>query len=243
MDSEICTYLDWDSEFFGVRIARYNGSRLSAERMPEAVGWCQSHQIDCLYFLADSGGRETVGLAEAHGFQLVDIRMTFRRSVPGEPEPPAAVREFRAADAARLQSIARVSHKDSRFYYDGHFPESRCGKFYETWIERSCGGWADAVLVAETDGFAAGYVTCHLTPAGVGSIGLLAVAPECRGRCLGEQLTKAALAHFRAKGMQEVTVVTQGRNVRSQRLYQRCGFVTESVELWYHKWFGARPLP
>jgi len=32
-------------------------------------------------------------------------------------------------------------------------------------------------------------------------------------------------------------VVTQGRNLAAQRLYQRNGFVTASLQLWYHRWF------
>jgi hypothetical protein len=31
-------------------------------------------------------------------------------------------------------------------------------------------------------------------------------------------------------------VVTQARNVPAQRLYQKCGFITRSVELWFHRW-------
>jgi dTDP-4-amino-4,6-dideoxy-D-galactose acyltransferase len=142
-----------------------------------------------------------------------------------------------------LRSIARISHRDSRFYYDAGFPDSRCDALYEVWIERSSSGWADAVLVADVDGTAAGYVTCHLAPSGEGSIGLLAVAPEFQGRKLGAQLTGAALEYFRVNEKQEVTVVTQGRNLRSQRLYQRSGFITSSVQLWYHKWFGVHALP
>ncbi len=34
-----------------------------------------------------------------------------------------------------------------------------------------------------------------------------------------------------------VNVVTQGKNIPAQRAYQRCGFITRSVELWFHKWF------
>ena len=50
-------------------------------------------------------------------------------------------------------------------------------------------------------------------------------------------LIAAALDWCEAEGAEEVAVVTQGRNVAAQRLYQRCGFVTQRLELWYHKWF------
>jgi hypothetical protein len=38
-------------------------------------------------------------------------------------------------------------------------------------------------------------------------------------------------------------VITQGRNVRAQRLYQRSGFVTASSQLWYHRWFPGVTVP
>jgi hypothetical protein len=31
-------------------------------------------------------------------------------------------------------------------------------------------------------------------------------------------------------------VVTQGRNIRSQQMYQRSGFVLSRVEIWHHLW-------
>ena len=49
----------------------------------------------------------------------------------------------------------------------------------------------------------------------------------------------AALAWFSESGVRDVQVVTQGRNRAALRLYQRCGFVIEAVELWYHRWFTA----
>ena len=32
------------------------------------------------------------------------------------------------------------------------------------------------------------------------------------------------------------SLVTQGRNLYAQRLYQKAGFFTKGTELWYHKW-------
>jgi RimJ/RimL family protein N-acetyltransferase len=39
------------------------------------------------------------------------------------------------------------------------------------------------------------------------------------------------------KGAGRITVVTQGRNVAALRLFERCGFLVESSEVWLHKWY------
>jgi len=46
-----------------------------------------------------------------------------------------------------------------------------------------------------------------------------------------------SLELLRQEGITHAEVVTQGRNYGAQRMYQRCGFVTRTTELWYHKWF------
>jgi hypothetical protein len=38
--------------------------------------------------------------------------------------------------------------------------------------------------------------------------------------------------------VRQAAVATQGRNVDSQRLYQRAGFVTDRVRFWFHRWFA-----
>lgn len=236
----VCEYLEWDSQFFGLRIARQTGSRLTRDGVAGATRWCKANAIDCLYFLADSGDAQTVRLAQAHGFQLVNVRVTLGRT-SGHPGPAPAVRPFQPADAPELRRIARVSHRDSRFYYDARFPQWQCDALYETWIERSFNGWADSVLVAECEGVPAGYVSCHLAPPSGGSIGLIAVSRHYRRRGLGRQLVDASLEYFGRNGVQHATVVTQGRNIDSQRLYHCCGFLTQSVQLWYHCWFSTDP--
>ncbi len=243
MRTEICEYLEWDSQFFGHRIARLTEDRLTRDRAIVALEWCQTNHIDCLYFLAASNHSCTVALAEFYHFHFVDVRLTFDRPLSPEAGDVPDVRVFQPSDGPRLRAIAAVSHRDSRFYYDQELPHSRCDALYATWIERSFSGWADAVLVAAANDKPAGYVTCHLSPSGVGSIGLLGVDPECQGRGLGRQLVDASLQYFHRNGMKQVTVVTQGRNVASQRLYQQCGFRTLAVQLWYHLWLRRESLP
>jgi ribosomal protein S18 acetylase RimI-like enzyme len=54
---------------------------------------------------------------------------------------------------------------------------------------------------------------------------------------IGTLVVRAAQEYFHRKGVEEVSVVTQGRNIGAQRLYQKCGFLTGSVGYWFHRWF------
>lgn len=241
MEAEsICEYLEWDSIFFGRRIARARINRLTEETVVELPFWCELNRIDCIYFLADSSDSKTASLAESSNFHFVDIRVTLNRPVRGDSTfnyAQSRVRDALEADIPALRSIARSSHRDSRFYYDGNFPRSLCDALYETWIEKSCRGWATKVFVADDEAKAAGYITCHLPAPKTGQIGLVGVGEKAHGKGLGRALVDQALRWFIQQGVENVSVVTQGRNVRAQRLYQRTGFVTRSLELWYHRWF------
>jgi len=238
-----CAYLEWDSNFFGYRIARASRSRLKQEDIEAIRDWGRIHQIECVYVLADADDAETVRLAESSRFQLVDVRLTFEKRIMlpecgMREDAPLLLRQSRESDLSALREIARTSHHDTRFYYDAHFPSARCDDLYATWIEKSCRGYADMVFVAEDDGRPRGYISCHLREQQTGQIGLIAVATAATGKGIGTALVRHAAQWFGEQGMMRVSVVTQGRNVNAQRLYQKCGFLTRSIELYYHYWIN-----
>jgi dTDP-4-amino-4,6-dideoxy-D-galactose acyltransferase len=170
--------------------------------------------------------------------------MTFDRKLDG-PSPArdaTAIRSAREADIPALRALAAASHTASRFFADGSFDRARCAELYAVWIEKSCRGWADRVLVAEHEGRIAGYLSCHVRDGSRGEIGIVAVAPEAQGRGLGAQLVDASVEWFAERELARVTVVTQGRNTGAQRLYQSRGFRTSSVHLWHHLWFDPETV-
>jgi dTDP-4-amino-4,6-dideoxy-D-galactose acyltransferase len=237
---EICTYLDWDSRLFERRIARLNRRRLDEPSLGDALDWSRSNRIECLYFLADSDDATTSCLAEQNGFQQTDLRITLERTLAEHDVTTTiekGIRLARPEDSAALRAIARTVHRDSRFYFDQHFERERCDLFYESWIENSIAGFAQAILVVEINENPVGYITCHLQDRET-QIGLAGIAEQYQKMGLGRKLTEGFLAWSAEKGARRATVVTQGRNVRAQRLYQHNGFVTESVKLWYHRWFS-----
>lgn len=237
-DSE-CEYLEWDSEFFGKRIARLRAFRLHEPLVDQVEVWCMQQKIECLYFLADSSDPETANVAQRRGFRFVDTRVTLEctpEKAKGN-KAPFRLRRAEEKDIPALKVVARTAHRDSRFYFDDHFAKERCNELYETWIERSCRGWVDSVFVADGAETVAGYITCDIKDAKAGQIGLVGVSEKARGKGVGTRLISQAVGWFGEQGMERICVATQGRNVSAQRLYQRCGFEVSSQEIWFHRWF------
>ena len=229
----------WDSAFFGARIAQITARRTTAEALALAVDRARHEAIDCLYFLADADDVTTVRAAEASGFALVDVRHTLDCAIDrGSTDSPAdaMIRLARPVDLPQLMDVARVSHRATRFHADKRFDPGRSDELYARWIERSIAGeLADAVWVVDIDEAPRGYITASrgLTAA---SIGLIAVAPEYRGRGYGDRLLRTMLQWSAHEGLGRVTVVTQGRSAPSVRFYERAGFTSSTVEFWYHLW-------
>jgi len=245
-DPIACELLPWDTEFFGCRIARVRGDTLTPQKAAQVDSWSRGNRIHGLYFLSCSNDSATIRTAEQHGFQLVDVRLTFERALGGESEPVRAsrsagtrIRTSQPADVPALQAVARAAHRDTRFFGDAHFSPERAEDLYSTWITLESQGRAATVFVATVPpDQAVGYISCHLDQdRREGRIGLVGVDAAVRGRGIGQSLVYAALDWFRNQGVLVATVVTQGKNRAAQRLYQRCGFLTRDLQFWYHKWY------
>ena len=143
--NKVCQFLEWDTGFFGFRIGRIKVHRLDLDALETIDEWRRRHAIECLYFLADSDDPRTILLAQAHGYQLVEVRLIFERSLKDwDPltRPREAkglhIRPAQPQDIPGLQEIARNSYIDSRFYFDQCFPEEKWQAYYSTWVQKSC---------------------------------------------------------------------------------------------------------
>lgn len=244
---EPCQYLHWDTDFFGHRIARVNGTRLDPEFLEAIYAWCEDGGIECLYFLAGSDDPQTIRLAEDHNFRLVEVRLNLERSLKDwdpETRPRAAqdvyVRPVHTEDIPILQDIASDSYVDSRFYFDDRFPKDKWQAYYRTWVKNSCEGGADLALVALKDEQVVGYITGLVDQdKQEGQYELTGVKRSARRSGVGQELFRSGLDWYVRAGIMYIWVTTQGRNVVTQRMIQRHGFLTRSCQLYYHKWFSG----
>jgi len=240
---DFVTVLDWDTDFFGHKIARANVRQLDNNTYSQLESQCKSEKIQCLYFLADSDHPSTIRLLEDNDFRFVDIRSDFIHSgyIPNIPPLPSniSLRASSSDDLQTLSSIAQDAYSQSRFYVDPNFDNQRVSDMYDIWLSKSINhDLADYVVVAELENTAVGYVTCSIDKSkNTGKIGLVGVAESAQGKKLGTHMVVHAIQWFIQNGIDTIMVTTQGRNIPAQRLYQRCGFITHTQQLWYHKWF------
>ncbi|MEM9953538.1 MAG: GNAT family N-acetyltransferase [Chloroflexota bacterium] len=89
---------------------------------------------------------------------------------------------------------------------------------------------AASCTVAIDDGNIIGYeiATRHNT---AGHLARLAVHPAYQGKRVGQHLLHHLLTRLSNRGVKSMTVNTQDSNIRSQRLYQRYGFLRNGFDL------------
>lgn len=217
--------MSWDTEFWGLPIAKADRAHVDIDQ------WAADNTVGLMWLLIPSDRPEEAQEAEGRGWRFMDVRVELERptvAMSGGLEP------HRDGDVEALVQIARTSHRITRFYADPTLDDERCDDLYEHWIRNSCAGWADSVIVTRTGGLPAGYITVHVD-GDASSIGLIAVDLDRRRAGMGFALVQNAVGAAHAAGASRMSVVTQGRNVAAQRLFQKCGFRTTRTDLWFHK--------
>lgn len=247
--TNLCQFLEWDSKFFGYRIAKVISHTITLEQATSINAWCTENEIDCLYFLAESHNPETIRIVEDNHYRNVDIRHVYDMNISQWESSPIGITEdtildiATASDTPELLAMVDNSFIHTRFYYDAYFHAEQANSLYRIWLDHSINeNLADRVIVIRKQGKPQGFITCNLDQDNkIGTIGLIGVADFAQGQNLGSKLVYQSMDYFKQEGIEVVQVVTQGRNIAANRLYQKCGFRTSAVYLWYHKWFTNNP--
>lgn len=235
-----CELLQWDSDFFGFPVARVRGPELDRDSAAAVDAWCTERGVRCLYLLLDADDNESARAADAHGYELVDVRLTLSHDLDGLPEadPEASIRQAEPRDIPALSALAARSHRDSRFYRGG-FPRGRCDALYARWVAdagRDPDRW---VGVREVAGTAVGYkVVRPPGEDGIAVMEILAVDESHRREGIGRNLLQAGLRWGRSVGALAVETATQERNGVSYETHLALGFSCTRREAWRHKWFA-----
>jgi GNAT superfamily N-acetyltransferase len=217
------TPLAWDSDFFGVSIARAD---VEVPELDSVLEQARSDGVELVYLTAPATRVEAVTAAVRRGARLVDVRTELDVSELA-PAPDARARIATVADRDGVERDAVALSSRSRFANDPRIPVERVHEMYRIWARRCL----DEGVVAVPDGPGSGLV--GVIPGAEAHVVLVFVDAGSAGRGLGRALLDSALA---AAGATAAHVSTQAGNVPALRLFTGAGFRVRSVEAVLHLW-------
>lgn len=225
--------LQWDSDFFGLRIGR--ADILSTE---DALFLAAQHeelkqQFDLLYVFDPNA----VGF-EAEGTLLVDEKILY--SKPCEPRKQYAEVSFYqgATPSDDLYRLALVSGGYSRFKLDERLPKGSYERLYNRWIENACpkeGTNKQILLFKDEHDVARGMITID-HQGDLGHIGLVAVDTDVQHQGIGGKIMSTLDGYLFERGIKTLEVPTQKANSDACRWYEKNGFTVQSRTQIYHWW-------
>lgn len=235
--------LEWDSQFFGYKIAAINHSNLELNELETIVNALVYQDVKLAYcFINPEDEISNFNLIKVSGI-LVDEKITFSTRISGTNTYAGSdfIKPYDLNYASeKLKSIALQSGIYSRFKVDPNFRNNEYEKLYTEWIEKSVRKEiAKEVLIyrEDNDSDEKGLITLGQNN-NIGSIGLLAVDNEERGKSIGKKLVHSALIYFGEKRADTVEVVTQAQNKGACGFYRSLGFEVKSIVNIYHLWIS-----
>jgi ribosomal protein S18 acetylase RimI-like enzyme len=239
----------FDSEMFGLEIGRIRAVQASSVAQyrilfDEVVSRAWATGYDQVLHRTAVANLQEIWALEASGFELMDVGVTFGQRVGPGTHRVGDHSDMRVAPATDndVETIARIMPQQgwgSRFEAEPAYSAARVREFRTRWLINSYRGRAQAFFVGSLDGEPAGYVTCLLDKAGIGSIELVGTLPAFRGRGVALRVLEHALAWF-SERTSLVTVRTQATNIGAAVLYERAGFTLHSSDITFRADLGVR---
>ena len=240
--SVFCEVLPWDSEFFGLKIARFDGVFPLEEpfqgrdldfsaALQELESACRSAGVQYLFGQINPKDLATLRALGEAGFRLVETRAYYHRSLLDfEPMERYACRLATPGDVEPLARTARemVNHFD-RFHADPLLPKERVDSFMERWVEASINSnFADLTIVPDVETPTA-FCTAKLrkdewsaSKLNVSQPVFSAVGPEFRGWY--KKIISELSFYLRGEGAEHAFMATQVTNGAVLHCWEKLGY-------------------
>ncbi len=230
--------LDWDSGFFGFKIAKISAFE-HYDNLLEIISDLKKENVKLIYLIADPTDTDRNIEISRTGAQLVDEKITYRINTCSAKYIQNRFIEKYAESQPneKLIDIALQTSMYSRYRIDKRFGNEACNKLYETWICNAINAsFDDCLYVYKEQSNILGLITLKTLNANLGSIGLIGVDNNSRGKKIGYQLIQKAIGHFSESNIFRISVATQKANTLACRFYEKNGFEIFNVQNFYHLW-------
>jgi dTDP-4-amino-4,6-dideoxy-D-galactose acyltransferase len=231
--------LAWDSEFFGIPIARADFTGATPETLRDTEVEARAAGIACLYGSLDPTDGAAAHLVQTFGHRLVEVALTFERPpMPFTPKPsPTKVRRGTLDDLPALEPAIKTLAPWSRFAADPRFGPDAAGRMHEAWMERAAHNDTDerALYIAYDDDGISGVATFVRAP--VPRVDTKGVTKLGTGAA---DALMVALFDWAGGGATEAGPCA-ARNIAPLRYLERCGFRVCRTRYLFHRWLDEEP--
>ena len=225
--------LQWDSDFFGLRIGRADilsteDSLFLAARREEL-----KQQFELLYVFDPNN----IGF-NANGARLVDEKILYSKPCEPRKQYDDIVFFKQVKPTEDLHRLALVSGGYSRFKLDERLPQGSYERLYTRWIENACpkeGTNKQILTFLDINSIAKGLITIDYQGE-LGHIGLVAVDTDCQHQGIGGKIMSTLDGYLFDLGVKTLEVPTQKANTDACRWYEKNGFTVQSRTQIYHWW-------
>ena len=230
-------HLDWDSGFFGYKVASVRPDHMEPEELDTIIKELKKNDYTIAYCFVNPEDIKTIDTLKNVNAFLADSKVTFYKKLHGENLISGNIKHYpHSFVTSKLKSLALQSGLYSRFKIDPGFINNEFERLYYSWIEKSVSGEiAGKVLVYDENDDEKGFITVSIK-GNTGSIGLIAVDTEERGKSIGKNLVLSAFQYFMDNGAETVDVVTQMNNKSACEFYKALSFYVKNVVNVYHLW-------
>ncbi len=195
----------------------------------------------------DSNNKQLFNYAIASGYYLVDTLIEYiftkNKSILPKINHKCELRDYQINDLKDLKNIAKNSFEIDRFHSDKNLSRERCDLYYEKWVENSCNGFADKVIVATYKDEIVGFTTGkNYENDELGHLVLSAVSNKYRGLGIYTSMIYEGVSwilnDFQFK--KGILVGTQLNNIAVQKAWIKLGFSVFKSTYVLHKYLGRK---
>jgi dTDP-4-amino-4,6-dideoxy-D-galactose acyltransferase len=229
--------LDWDSEFFGLRIGRVCLDGATPKSLADIDEEARDRGFECLYGTLDASEAveaTTAYVAQQFGHRLVEVSQLFtRKAAPYVPPKPttATVRRGTLADVEHLEGAFEVLAPWSRFGADPRFGLDAAERMHRAWVERAARDTDQRLLAIAEDESGIIGVSTNVWGA-VPRVDFMGVTAPGSGAA---QALMGALMDWADEGETQAGPCA-ARNIAVLRYVEGCGFRVSRVQYLFHRW-------
>lgn len=223
--------LEWDSNFFGHKVARINNS-VDKKSLPAFLKALYELRVELIYF------NSNFNIAKSGYYKNfeIDKKVSLTKILKEKKAYHPNVRFFTGKEpTSKMLELSRRIARRSRFYSDPNIPTVKVYELYEIWLQNAISN-LDIILTYQIDNEVLGFAIVEIHDSNEGTIPLMGVDVNNEGKGISFILMQAIETYLLEQNCKTLRSATQSKNLKALKVYQRFGINCEESFNINHLW-------